>query len=432
MAETDGVDGWRVLGGGMSAWFEAPPPSVPSPSEPLAGEPSPSTSPARAEPRGGQSLGVGATLAGRIVELVGDRETPDLDLRGGGVRVRIGVPGSGAGDADLALAGEISGAARELGLVADPAGLQELGVAVSSIDLLPVASFWSTAFGYVPVGGDRFGDPLRRDSGISFYRLEQPRPLRNRIHVDVSRTADAVEAFRTAVGQEPYGPWGVALADPDGNEIDLVPGSDLADGPETADWRVLFGAMTFYPTTSPAQVIRLATAVARLADEAGRPLLVDLRPDGITIDSGKDQWENDIAGFVELAARIQSAARDLGLSADLGRLRFVQFGMDAVDVPAVRGFWTHVLGYQEDPRGNDIYDPRRLNPTFIFQQMDAAEADRRRQRNRTHLELSIPSDQVQARLDAAIAAGGRILPTDRPSTHTVADPEGNELDLVTD
>lgn len=316
-------------------------------------------------------------------------------------------------------------------MAADSAGLQELGVAVSSTDLLPVVSFWRSAFAYEPVGSDRFGDSLRRDSGISFHRLEQPRPLRNRFHVDVSRMPDAVEEFKAAVGQESYGPWGVALADPDGNEIDLVPGSELADGPATADWRVLFGAMTFYPTTSAAQAVQLATAVARLADEAGRPLLVDLRPDGVTIDSGKDQWENDVAEFVELAARIQSAARELGLSADLGRLRFVQFGIDAVDVAAVRAFWTRVLGYHEDPRGNDIYDPRRLNPTFIFQQMDAADEARRRQRNRTHLELSIPSDQLQTRLDAAVAAGGQILPTDRPGSHAVADPEGNELNLLT-
>jgi hypothetical protein len=406
MADLVGADGagdWRVVGGGTSAWFDAP------------------------------SLSAGAALAGRIGELVGDREMPDLGLRAGGVRVRIGVPGSELGQAEVALTEAISAAAWGLGLVADPAGLQTMRVAVSSCDLPSVVPFWRSAFAYEPVGGDEFGDPLRRDPAISFHRLEQPRPLRNRIHVDVSRPSEAVEAFKAAVGQEAYGPWGVALADSDGNEIDLVPGGELTDRAETADWRVIFGAMTFYPTTSFAQACRLATAVAAFADQAGLPLLVDLRPDGVTIDSGKDQWENDVSAFAELAARIQTAARAFGLSADPARLRFVQFGIDAVDVAAVRGFWTSVLGYRLDPRvdTSDIYDPRRLNPTFIFQQMDATDEDRRRQRNRTHFELSIPSDQVHARLDAAIAAGGRILPADRPDTHTVTDPEGNELTLVT-
>ncbi|MFI5708915.1 VOC family protein [Kribbella sp. NPDC051620] len=407
MAETDGVDGWRVLDGGLSAWFDAP------------------------------SLRVGAALAGRVVELVGERELPDFDLRDSGVRVRIGVPGSEPGQADVVLAGGISAAALELGMVADPAGLQVMRVAVWSGELPPVVSFWSSAFGYGSVGDERFGDPLRRDPAISFHRLEEPRPLRNRIHVDVSRPSDAVEAFRAAVGQEAFGPWGVALADPDGNEIDLVPGGELTDETKgtdeaaTADWRVLFGAMTFYPTTSSAVAGRLAAAVAGLADEAGRSLLVDLRPDGVTIDSGKDQWENDVAGFVRLAARIQSAARELGLSAEPARLRFVQFGIDAVDVAAVKDFWTTVLGYREDPRGWDLYDPRRLNPTFIFQQMDAGESERRSQRNRTQLELLVPADLLESRLDTAVAAGGKILPAERPGTRAVADPEGNELIFLT-
>ena len=88
--------------------------------------------------------------------------------------------------------------------------------------------------------------------------------------------------------------------------------------------------------------------MAGLAHEAGLPLLVDLRPDGVTIDTGKDQWEDE--RFVDLARRVQAAARAMGLTADTTRLRFVQIGIAAVDVPAVRGFWWAVLGYEYDPR----------------------------------------------------------------------------------
>jgi hypothetical protein len=242
-----------------------------------------------------------------------------------------------------------------------------------------------------------------------------------------------VEAARAVVEQEAYGAYQLTLADAEGNEVDLVPGGELSKGPETADWRVLFGAMTFYPTSSPVQAAELATAAARLADDAGVPLLVDLRPDGVTIDGGKDQWEEDEAGFVALATRIQIAARDLGLSADPTRLRFVQLGIDAVDVSAVRSFWTTVLGYQPDPRTglSDIYDPRRLNPVIIFQQMDASDEERRRQRNRIHFDLVVPDDQAKARIDTAVAAGGRILTEPTLGRCTLADPEGNEVDIIT-
>jgi hypothetical protein len=57
--------------------------------------------------------------------------------------------------------------------------------------------------------------------------------------------------------------------------------------------------------------------------------------------------------------------------------------------------------------------------------MDASDADRREHRNRVHLALAVPHDQVQARTDAAVTAGGRLL-----SARTVADPEGNELDII--
>lgn len=391
--QVDGVEGWRVVAAGASAWYDVP------------------------------SLTAGAALVERIADLMDGEDLPELDLRASGVRVRIGR-------ADVELARAISVAAQELGLAADPAALQTVQLAIDTADKPSVMSFWQTALAYEPLGDDILGDPLRRDPAISFHRQDEPRPLRNRIHIDVARVPEAVEAVKAALGQEAYGVYQFTLADADGNEIDLVPGGELSK--ETYDWQALFGAMTFYPNTSPAQAAELATSVAGLADDSGLPLLVDLRPDGVTIDSGKDQWEDEEGAveprFADLAGRIQVAAYDLGLSADPTRLRFVQVGIDAVDVPAVRAFWATVLGYQYDPRPNvsDIYDPRRLNPVIIFQQLDAAEEDRRRQRNRIHLDLFVPSDQLQSRIDAAVAAGGSIV-----TGNTLADPEGNELTIVT-
>ncbi len=404
--QADGMGDWRALDAGASAWFDAP------------------------------SLPAGAALVRRIAELVDGNGLPDVDLRAGGVRVRIGAPGAAdPTPVDLALARAISAAAQDLGLAADPAALQTVRLAIDAIDRPSVWSFWRTALGYEPVGADGLTDPFRRDPAISFHHRDEPRPLRNRIHVDVVRGPDAVQAAKAAVGRAAFGAYQFTLADAEGNEVDLVPGSELADGPETADWQVLFGAMACYPIASAVPAAELASAVAGLADSAGLPVLVDLRSDGVTIDSGKDQWEagDRPAGtrFVDLAGRIQTAAHDLGHSADPTRLRFVQLGIDAVDVPAVRAFWTTVLGYRHDPRTflTDSYDPRRLNPVIFFQPMDAAEEDRRRQRNRIHVDLFVPADQAQVRVDAAVAAGGRIMTGSSPGRRTVADPEGNELNI---
>ncbi len=193
--------------------------------------------------------------------------------------------------------------------------------------------------------------------------------------------------------------------------------------------------MACYRTTSPTQQRDLAAAAAALADDTGFPLLVDLRPGLVIIDSGKDQWEDDAHGleldFTDLAGNLQTAARELGATADPGLPRFAQLFLDAADVAAVRAFWVAALGYTHDRRAGviDIHDPRRLNPVLVFQELDASETERRRQRNRIHFELAVPSDLAQTRLATTVAAGGRLL-DESEDRWRVADPEGNEMVIV--
>jgi hypothetical protein len=377
---------WRLLNGTLTTWYDA------------------------------GSHSAGAALIERL------SAGTEVDLRPNGLRLRTPSEES---------AREISAAAQDLGLTADPTALQTVRFGTAAADPAAVRSFWETVLGYERSGADSLEDPLHRDPKFTVRRLDEPRPLRNRIHVDVVRPSDVVDRARAATGREPSGPWGVMLADDEGNEADLVPGDPV---PGTTDWQAVFSAMAFYPTTSPALSNRLAAAVAKLADDASTPLQIDLRPAGVMIDGSKDQWEDDApnggAAFVELAGRIESAAHDLGLTADAQPLRFVQFGIDAVDVEAVRAFWLTLLGYQPDPRAHvsDIYDPRRLNPVLFFQQLDAND-ERTKQRNRIHFELVVPDDQAQARSERALSAGGRVL-EQSPERCLLSDPEGNEIDLL--
>ncbi|GAB3768804.1 hypothetical protein FB382_002632 [Nocardioides ginsengisegetis] len=380
---------WRTVDGVATAWFAVP------------------------------SLTAGAGLAARILELAPDAA---IDLRATGLRVRL--------DPDER-AEAVSAAARDLGLAADPAVLQHLVVVVESANPSGVRSFWQDVLGYAPTDAGGLTDPLRRDPALRIRESAEQRPLRNRIHLDVVRPAAAVERARPG---EPSGPYGVCHADPDGNEVDLVPGDPLGESPGTSDWQVVFGAMACYRVTSSAQQRDLAAAAAALADDAGFPLLVDLRPGLVVIDSGKDQADADAHGldldFTDLAARIQATARDLGATADPALPRFVQLFLDATDVAALRAFWTAALGYTADRRVgvSDIHDPRRLDPVLVFQQIDASEAERRRQRNRVHVELAVPADVARKRLATVLGAGGRLV-DEAEGRWRVTDPEGNELVL---
>jgi 4a-hydroxytetrahydrobiopterin dehydratase len=86
-----------------------------------------------------------------------------------------------------------------------------------------------------------------------------------------------------------------------------------------------------------------------------------------------------------------------------------------------------VLGY-EMAGDSDIADPDDLYPPVYVQQMDQM----RTGRNRIHIDVGVPHDQAEARVAAALAAGGTLV-NDRfaPTWWTLADPEGNEVDLAT-
>ncbi|GAB2676937.1 hypothetical protein GCM10027194_06340 [Thalassiella azotivora] len=366
------------------------------------------------------SLVTAAELAGRVAAL---SAVAAVDVRPTGARVRV--------DAG-AHAEAVSGAARDLGLIGDPAVPQQLDVVVESPDPAALRRFWQPVLDYVPGPDGALQDPLQRDPALRIRPSTEALPLRSRIHLDVVRPAEAVEA--SAPG-EPAGPYGVRHTDPDGNEVDLVPGSPLGEADGTRDWQVVFSAVACYRTASVQQQRDLAAAAARLADEAGFPLLLDLRPGLVLLDSGKDQWERDAHGlevdFEALAAALQTAARGLGATADAGRARFTQVVLDAVDVAAVRAFWVAALGYVPDRRDHvtDVHDPRRLGPVVVLQDLDAFETDRRRQRNRIHCELAVPPDAARARVASALAAGGRLL-DEAAGRWLVTDPEGNELVVV--
>ncbi len=192
---------WRVVDGVATAWFDAP------------------------------SLIEGAALAGRIVELSAESV---VDLRATGLRVRL----DSAEHADAA-----SAAARDLGLVANPAVLQHLSVVFESANPTVVRRFWQRVLGYAPREDGGLADPLRRDPAIRIQPSTELRPLRNRIHIDVVRPAAAVEQ---ASPGEASGPFGVCHSDADGNEVDLVPGDALGESVETADWQAVFSAMACY------------------------------------------------------------------------------------------------------------------------------------------------------------------------------------------
>jgi 4a-hydroxytetrahydrobiopterin dehydratase len=94
----------------------------------------------------------------------------------------------------------------------------------------------------------------------------------------------------------------------------------------------------------------------------------------------------------------------------------------------VRPFWKAVLGYDDVTAPADLVDPSSGGPSLWFQQMD----EPRTQRNRIHIDLTVPHDDAVARVEAALSAGGRLVSDDRARAFWIlADAEGNEVCVCT-
>ncbi|MDH6118491.1 4a-hydroxytetrahydrobiopterin dehydratase [Kitasatospora sp. GAS204A] len=197
--------------------------------------------------------------------------------------------------------------------------------------------------------------------------------------------------------------------------------------PGVEDWRVLGdGACAYFRTGSFAAGARLVQAISELAGLAERHPDVDLRFEGVTVRLVTCTPEHYGLGTreVELARQISAAARALGLAADPSALQCVQVTVDALVLEDVVPFWRALLGYEfRGSSPEDLVDPRWRNGPWYFQQMD----EPRPQRNRLHVDVWLPQDQAEARIAAAIAAGGRLVSAESaPSFWVLADPEGNE------
>ena len=192
-----------------------------------------------------------------------------------------------------------------------------------------------------------------------------------------------------------------------------------ADGVE--DWRCLYHVVSaYFRTGSLAKGIALVDEVGRLVGGAEQQYVnVDLRHAGVTVSL--------LSRDVALARRISAAARELDIPADPTAVQLINVTLDALVGADVLPFWRALLGYRQI---DDDYlaDPVRRGPGFGLQPMDA----RRPQRNRMHLDVAVPHDQAEARIAAALAAGGQLVSdAHAPKWWILADAEGNEACVPT-
>ena len=200
------------------------------------------------------------------------------------------------------------------------------------------------------------------------------------------------------------------------------------------DWRVLGdGACAYFRTGSFAAGARLVQAIGALPGVDDHPPDVDVRHDGVTVRliTSTDDYYGMSRRDVELARQISAVARGLGFAADPSAVQSLLVIPGATVTAEILPFWRAVLGYapRRDSPDEDLVDPRRRAPSFWFEQMEQPRPDGG---GAIHVAIWVPSEQAEARLAAALAAGGRLVRDEfAPSWWTLADAAGNEADIAT-
>jgi 4a-hydroxytetrahydrobiopterin dehydratase len=186
------------------------------------------------------SLAEAAGLAARVVAASGADADDHLWLDARRDRLVITVQSLATASVtprDIELVRRISSVVSGLGLTAKadvggvaPRSVQVLEIAIDALDIASIRPFWKAVLGYADEGvavgpEDALADPVGQGPSIWFQQMTEPRPQRNRIHVDIAVPHDEashrLQAALAAGGTLVYdaeAPAFWVLADAEGNE----------------------------------------------------------------------------------------------------------------------------------------------------------------------------------------------------------------------
>jgi 4a-hydroxytetrahydrobiopterin dehydratase len=189
------------------------------------------------------------------------------------------------------------------------------------------------------------------------------------------------------------------------------------------DWVVLHGGATaVFRVGSLGEAARLAVAVAMIPGFEGTGARLTIADACLTVRLTRDLWQLE-SRHIELARAVSAVARVHGAAADRAAVQEVQLAIaakrDAIDVT----FWRAVLGYAPVAKDNAA-DPLGHGSTVWMQELDEGKP----LLHAMHLDVSVARELVTARLNAALAAGGRIVDESHAPSHwTLADRAGNRV-----
>ena len=189
------------------------------------------------------------------------------------------------------------------------------------------------------------------------------------------------------------------------------------------DWAILHGGPTaVFCTGSMLEAARLAEAVAAVPGLAGSRAALTITDGRLSVRLTREMWGTEV-DHVGLAQAISAVAHEHGATPDLGAVQEVQVAVAAKPAEIDLGFWRAVLGYDPLAPDNGL-DPLGHGSTVWMQDLPEAKP----LRHAMHIDVSVPREHAVARMEAAVAAGGRIVDdSEAPGAWILADRAGNKV-----
>ena len=188
------------------------------------------------------------------------------------------------------------------------------------------------------------------------------------------------------------------------------------------DWVVLHGGPTaVFRVGSLQEAARLAASLADV-DGLERSTVLSVASDHVTVKLTREMWGTE-ARHVDVARAISALARESGATADRRAVHEVQVAIAAKPEAIDLGFWRAVLGYASLHDDNCL-DPLGQGSTVWMQDLDPEKP----LLHAMHVDVSVAREEADARIAAAVAAGGRVVDdSDAPGAWILADPSGNKV-----
>ena len=192
---------------------------------------------------------------------------------------------------------------------------------------------------------------------------------------------------------------------------------------DVEDWVVLHGGATaVFRVRSLGEAVELAGAVAQVPGLERSGVVLTIADNHLAVRLSRDvsQLERQ---HLDLARAITAVTQAHEAVPDRAAAQEVQLAIAAKPDAVDTGFWRAVLGYT-GVADDIVVDPLGHGSTVWMQELDEAKP----LRHAMHVDVSIAREHVEARLAAALAAGGRIVDdSDAPGHWTLADSAGNRV-----